>query len=424
MAYRAAAALVSPAVRLLLRRRLAAGREEPARIGERFGRPGLARPRGGLVWIHATSVGESASVLPLISAIRRRDPAPEILITSTTRTSAAMLLRSLPSGVLHQYAPVDTPGVVRAFLRHWRPDLCLLVESELWPSMLTALHRRRVPVVLLNGRMSERSYRRWRRVPAVAATLMKGLALTLASSPEHAARLRTLGALKTRFVGDLKYAAAPLDADPTDLQRLTSALGDRPVWLAASTHPGEEEIVASVHRAIGRRLPGLVTILAPRHPERGGAIAEALRRSGLVVARRAAGETIGPETTVYVADTIGELGLFYRAVPVAFVGGSLVRHGGHNLLEPARLGCAILHGPHTQNFAETVAAMAKAGAALPVADDAALTHAVERLLTDPAERQRLADAAAGFAAEGGRVLDAVLSELAPFLDAIDAKPAC
>jgi len=421
-AYRAAAALASPAVGFLLRRRLSTGREDAARIGERLGRAGLARPVGGLVWIHAASVGETASVLPLIRAIRRREPAPEILVTSTTRSSATMLARSLPRGAVHQYAPVDTPQAVRRFLRHWRPDLCLLVESELWPTMLTTLQQRRVAVVLLNGRMSDRSYRRWSRAPAAAAGLMRGFSLCLARTPEQAARLRALGALKVRFVGDLKDAAAPLEADADELDRLRSTIGDRPVWLAASTHPGEEYLVAETHRAVGRRLPRLLTLIVPRHPERGAGIASALRQRGLVVARRAAGEAIGPETDIYVADTIGELGLFYRVAPVAFVGGSLVSHGGHNLLEPARLGCAIVHGPHAWNFAETVAAMSKADATVPVADAAALARAVERLLLDRPERQRQADAAAAFVAGRGRVLDAVLSELAPFLDAVDATP--
>lgn len=417
-AYRAAAALAAPAVGLLLRRRLAAGREDAGRLGERLGVPGMARPAGGLVWVHAASIGESVSVLPLVQAICDRPSAPTVLVTSTTTASASMLSRRLPPGAIHQYAPVDTPGAVRGFLRHWRPDLSLLVESELWPTMLTEVRRSGIPIVLLNGRMSDRSYRRWSRAPSAAVSLLRGFALCLARSPEQAARLRSLGALKVRCVGDLKDAADPLTADGEALDRLRAAVAGRPVWLAASTHPGEEELVGAAHRIAARRHEALLTIIAPRHPERGEAVADQLRRGGLSVARRSAGDRIKPQTELYIADTIDELGLFYRLAPVALVGGSLVPHGGHNLLEPARLGCAVLHGPHVANFAETVSGMTKAGAAALVDDAAGLGATVDRLLADPAERQRLADAAAAFVAGRGRVLEAVLAELAPFLDPI------
>ncbi len=419
-AYRAAATLASPAVGLLLRRRLAAGREEAGRLGERLGVPGMARPAGGLVWVHAASVGESVSVLPLVQAICDRPLRPTVLVTSTTTASASMLSRRLPPGAIHQYAPVDTPGAVRGFLRHWRPDLSLLVESELWPTMLTEVQRSDIPIVLLNGRMSDRSYRRWSRAPSAAASLLRGFALCLARSPEQAARLRSLGALKVRCVGDLKDGAAPLPAHPDAVDRLRTAVAGRPVWLAASTHPGEEALVGAAHRVVARRHEGLLTIIAPRHPDRGEAIADDLRRAGLCVARRSLADPIEPRTDLYIADTMGELGLLYRLAPVALVGGSLMPHGGHNLLEPARLGCAVLHGPHVANFAETASGMAKAGAAVPIADAADLAATVGRLLADPVERQRVADAAAAFVAGRGRVLEAVLAELAPFLDPIRA----
>src|SRR5690606_21002074 len=208
-------------------------------------------------------------------------------------------------------------------------------------------------------------------------------------------------------------AAPPLPADAAGLARLRAAIGDRPVWLAASTHAPEEELIGRVHRRVNAAHPRLLTILAPRHPERGETVAAALAAAGLRVARRSGGALPNPETEIYLADTRGELGLFCRTAPVAFVGGSLLRAGGHNPLEPARLGCAVLHGPGMDNFAEIAAELAAAGGALTVADEAALSGAVARLLHDPAERARVAAAAARVAAARAAVLDAVMTELEP-----------
>lgn len=409
--YRAGTELLGPAIELWLKRRLARGKEDPARLKERLGQPGRPRPPGRLVWLHAASVGEALSVLPLIERLLAERAGLSALLTTGTVTSARLMAERLPPRAFHQFAPVDRPSAVRRFLDHWRPDLALWVESELWPNLVTETAKRGAPMALINARLSERAFRRWRRFGWMIRPMLQAFTLALAQSEADAERLRALGARDVRCLGNLKDAAPPLAADPGKLAELAAAFGDRPRWLAASTHPGEEAIAAEAHRALKPRLPGLLTVIAPRHPERGPEIADAL---GLSVGRRAAGEPPGADA--YLADTLGELGLFYRLCPIVFVGGSLVPHGGQNPLEPARLGAAVLFGPHMRNFAEAEARLAAAGA-LRVADGPALAEAVGRLLADPMEAQRRGAALAAATAQDKAVLEAVLAALAPLIDA-------
>ena len=419
--YRGATRLLGPVIDLYVRRRLARGKEDPARIGERLGHPGQARPAGTLVWVHAASVGEALSVAPLIERLLERLDEGHVLLTTGTVTSAQLAAERLPARALHQFVPIDRPAAVRRFLDHWRPDLALWVESELWPNLIAETQMRGVAMALINGRLSARSTARWRRAGGLARHLLGGFTLCLAQSAEDAARFTALGARAVHCAGNLKDAAPPLPTDSAALAALTAELADRPRWLAASTHAGEETLVGTAHRAVRTRHPTLLTLLVPRHPERGGAIAEALARQGLQVTRRSAGAPITAATDIYVADTLGELGLFYRLAGIAFVGGSLVAHGGQNPLEPARLDCAVLHGPHMTNFAPAVAALAEAGGAVAVADATALSAALGRLLDDPVARARCADAAGRVAAAGGDVLDRVMAHLAPLL-AVAAAP--
>jgi 3-deoxy-D-manno-octulosonic-acid transferase len=334
--YRGLTALATPLIHVYLARRRAQGKEDPARFEERRGRATRPRPSGPLIWLHGASVGEAMSVLTLIERLRGERPALSVMLTTGTVTSAALVAERLPTGAFHQYVPVDRPVWVRRFLDHWRPDLALWVESELWPNLVDEVHRRRVPMVLLNGRMSAGSYRRWRRLPGIIAPLLGRFALCLTQDDDQVAHFAGLGAPVVRCVGNLKCASGPLPVDAAALTALHTAVDDRPLWLAASTHDGEETMAADVHRRLaGHRR--LLTIIVPRHATRGPAIAAALGAQGLRVARRGAGEPLDATTEVYVADTIGELGLFYRLAEIAFVGGSLVPHGGHNPLEPAQL---------------------------------------------------------------------------------------
>ena len=416
--YRAATVLGTPLVRLYLAARMARGKEDRARFGERLGRPSRPRPDGPVVWAHAASIGESLSMVPLVERLLGERPGLRILFTTGTVTSAGMMAERLPEGAFHQYVPVDRLGYVRRFLDHWRPDMVLWAESEFWPNLVTESADRGVPVVLINGRVSPRSFAGWRRAPGFIGRLLGGFALCLGQAEIDAERLRRLGAKNAKSVGNLKFAAPPLPADHKALQQLTTALGDRPRWLAASTHPGEETVVAGVHRRLTADHPGLLTIIVPRHPERGAAIAATLRTGGHSVARRAAGEAIAAATDIYLADTLGELGLFFRLADVVFMGKSLVPLGGQNPIEPARLGCALIHGPHMANFEDMAARMRETGAAVEVADETALAVAVAGLLDDGDQRRRSIAAARAFADGEAHVLDAVMAELTPFLDAL------
>jgi 3-deoxy-D-manno-octulosonic-acid transferase len=354
--------------------------------------------------------------LALMQRIIEERPGIAILATTGTVAAARLLDSRLPAGVIHQFVPVDLPHPVEHFLDHWQPDLAIWVESELWPNLVFATQCRAIPMLLVNARLSASSQARWRLLSGLIRRMLQGFALCLAQDQTQAERFRRLGASEVASVGDLKAAAAPLAADPVALAELRRQIGARPLWLAASTHAGEEEIAAAAHRRLAEARRDLLTIIAPRHPVRGPAIAERLRAGGLRVARRVAGEAIGAETEIYLADTLGELGLFFRLAGIAFIGGSLVGKGGHNPFEAARLDCAILHGPDMANCAGMADALA--GAAETVRDAETLAHAIGRLLADPRLRTARAAAAAQVAAAGGGTLDAVLDRLAPWLDAL------
>jgi 3-deoxy-D-manno-octulosonic-acid transferase len=415
--YRALSTAGLPLIHLYLARRRRAGREDAARMSERLGIASRARPAGRLVWIHAASVGESLSVLALVERIARERPHVTPLVTTGSVTSARLLERRLPVSAIHQYVPVDRAAWVARFLDHWRPDLVLWVESELWPNLLQGIARRGVPAVLVNARVSPRSFARWRRFKGAVQHLLATFDLCLAQSEANAASLRALGAGKVAAPGNLKFASDPLPADPAALARLETAASGRTVWLAASTHEGEEESIEAAHRVLAQRHQRLLTIIAPRHPARGHAIAAMLAARSHRVALRSAGELPSADDSFYVADTLGELGLFYRLAPVAFVGGSLVPHGGQNLLEPARLGAAILHGPHVENFREIAQALDEADGAATVADATSLATAVDALFVDPELGARYAESAGRIAEAQGRVLDDVMAAIAPYLDA-------
>lgn len=401
----------------LLRRRLAQGKEDAARLEERRGVSGLERPEGRLAWFHAASVGEAASLIELLRRLGQERSDLHCLVTTVTRTSAEFLEGRLPERCFHQYAPADVAPWVGRFLDHWRPDLAVWTESELWPATLAETHARGIPMVLINARISARSYRRWRMSRGMARGLLGRFDAILAQDALAAEQLGALGAPaeRLRVVGTLKEGAAPLSHDEAERVRLARALARRPVWLAASTHPGEEDTVFAVYRIARRTLPMLALILAPRHPARGDALAEMLRGHGARVAQRSKGEAIEPDTEVYLADTLGEMGLWYRIASVSFVGGSLVPVGGHNPFEPALLGCAILHGPHVRNFAEAYARLKQAGAAVEVRSQAELAEALVSVL-QPDRAAAMAAAGWDACSEGAAVTDAVLEILGARLD--------
>lgn len=420
--YRGISWAAPPALHLLLRRRLAKGKEDAARLGERMGIPGRARPAGPLVWVHAASVGEALSVLPLIERVFVRLPGAHVLVTTGTVTSARLMEERLPPRAFHQFVPLDAAPWVARFLDHWRPDLALWIESELWPNLLLQSAARGVKLALVNARLSARSLRGWRRWPGSARRLVGGFALVLAQTEADAARYRELGAGDVRVPGNLKFAAPPLPADETKLAALRAAIGARPVWLAASLHPGEEAHIAAAARMVRALVPDALAIVVPRHPEKGAALAAAMAADDLDVKRRAAGAVPDDATDIYVADTLGELGIFYRLAAAAFVGGSFIDHGGQNPIEPALLGVPVLHGPHMRNFADVVEAFAKAGAARHVRDGDDLAAQLAPLLSRPELRAQMGEAARA-AAEGERgVIDRVLAALEPLLALLAAGP--
>ena len=417
--YRGLTTIGGPLIALYLERRKRRGKEDLGRFAERQGRAQRPRPAGPLVWLHAASVGESLSLLPLVDRLCRRGLG--VLMTTGTVTSARLMSERLPPGALHQYVPVDRMAFVRAFLDHWRPDLALWAESEFWPNLLAETRRRGIPQILIQGRMSARSFSGWRRVPGFARSLLSGFTLCLAQTSEDAQRLKSLGAGDVRCLGNLKYAAPPLPGEPAELARLQTAIAGRPLWLAASTHAGEETIAGRVHQAVG--LPGLLTVIVPRHHTRGAEVAAELAALGLNVARRAAGQPISADTQVYIADTMGELGLFYRLADIVFIGKSLTVGGGQNPFEPARIGAAVLFGPAMDNFPDMAPRMVEAGAALTVADSDALAQTLAMLLAAPERIAAMKAAALAWTEAEAGVLDAVEGALIPILAPLERRHA-
>jgi 3-deoxy-D-manno-octulosonic-acid transferase len=413
-----AARLAAPGLRLLLLLRLARGKEQPGRLAERRGIDFSRRPPGRLLWLHAASVGETVSILPVLPSLLAGAPDLTVLFTTGTVTAAKLLAQRLApdqqTRVLHRFVPLDVPGWVGRFLDHWRPDAAAFLESELWPNLLAACHARHIKLMLVNARMSPRSYVRWRRAPSLARELLGGFDRVQARSDADLQRLRLLGARRVKAPGDLKFAAAPLPFDAAELARIKELLAGRPVWLAASTHPGEEALAIAAHRQIADRHPGLLTMLAPRHPERGAAVAT--EAAPLPVTRRALGQGPPPAAGVWLVDTLGELGLWYRLAPIVFVGRSLVPPGGgQNPLEPARLGCAIAVGPRTGNFQEAGALLREVRGLVEVADADALAGFVAAMLDEPAQGRAMGCRAAAVVQRHGALAERTAAALLDLL---------
>ena len=412
-AYRLLTAAATPLAPVPVSNRLKHGKELPARLTERYGESTVARPPGPLVWVHGASVGELLAVIPLIERIRDKDFA--VLCTSGTVTSANLAEQRLPKGAIHQFVILDTPRFVERFFDHWQPDLAIFVESDLWPNLIVASAERGIPLILVNGRLSERSFNRWRRVPGTIAALLGCFDLCLAQSDAHAGRYRDLGAPHIVTTGNLKLDVPEPPAQADGLAALKAAVGERTIITGASTHAGEETMLVEAHRRLRGSFPRLLTIIAPRHPDRGPGVLEIARAAGLEAALRSRGELPGPGTEIYVADTLGELGLIYRLAPIVFVGGSLAAHGGQNPIEPAKLGAAILHGPNVWNFAEIYSALDAVHGAEQVTDVGKLAVRMGALLKD-------GDARAGLVAAGrdtvdllGGALDKTAAALEPYL---------
>lgn len=417
--YRLATSLGAPLIARYLKKRMKRGKEDPKRFHERLGQPEVARPEGHLIWLHGASVGESLSMLPVINEILSRANAPSVLVTTGTVTSARLMRERLPEGAIHQYVPVDRLPYVIQFLEHWHPDVALWFESELWPNLVTETCDRGIPMVLVNARMSPPSFKKWQQWPGFARKLLQCFELVLAQTDSDVDRYASLGAKQVERMGNLKFAVPPLPCDEGTLVEIRTRTGLRPMWLAASTHEGEEKIAWDVHQSVKSSHRDLLTIIVPRHPERGEDIARMLREDGANVAIRSNSEPVTPETDIYLADTLGELGLFFRLSTIVFMGKSLVPSGGQNPIEPARLGAAILSGPHTWNFDEVTTAMQAAGGLEVVADPAHLADAVAKDLGNPSRAQARAQAALRYAEAESAVLERFIDRISPLLDAAE-----
>lgn len=410
-AYALATRMLQPAAPLLIRARERQQREDGARRQERYGIASKPRPPGRLVWIHAASVGEFNAALPLANAMRARRSDLTFLFTTGTVTSAAVAAERLAPGDLHQYVPLDTPAFMQRFLQHWQPDIAVLTESEIWPNMVMEIADRGIPLALVNARMSDRSFERWRRRPRMSRPLFSRFDVVLAQSEALRERFRVLGASKSIAVGNLKIDAPPPVVNDIELANLGKALDGRPAYVAASTHDGEERIIAAAHRLLAQRHAGFLTIIAPRHPERGTEIAEMLKGTGLTVAQRSLRAAVTSAVDVYVADTIGELGTFFALTPIAFLGGSLIARGGQNPIEAIRRDCAVISGPSVYNFREAYGALAMHDGAVVVKDATELAGAVSRLLVDPNQSGRMRAGARAALDTLAGALDRTVSEL-------------
>ncbi|MBT7954554.1 MAG: 3-deoxy-D-manno-octulosonic acid transferase [Rhodospirillaceae bacterium] len=414
--YRLTTILGAPLIHYFLNRRKARGKEDPARFGERLGSTEKPRPEGPLYWLHAASVGESLSLLPLIDKLLADRPNCHLLMTTGTVTSAKLMQERLPERAFHQYIPVDRPSYVRRFLDHWRPDISLWAESDFWPNMITEAQSRNIPMVLVNGRISANSFAGWQRARSLIRALLQGFTLCLGQSQEDVDRLVLLGSRHTKNLGNLKFAVPALPVDDQEFASLKTLIGERPCWLAASTHPGEEEIIAEVHKQLKNTHSDLLTVIVPRHPTRGEDIAEALQRLDVRLALRSTNSPLTADTDIYIADTMGELGLFFRLTDIVFMGKSLVPLGGQNPLEALRLECAVIHGPHMANFQWMSEQMLSDGCSLQVNNAEELSNAVTQLLMDVAKKDQMIRQGNAFVDSQSQVTERVAQEIETILD--------
>ncbi len=417
--YRWMGAAIYPILGPYLAIRATKGKEEHSRRNERYGKPHVARPDGPLVWVHAASVGETSAVIPLISLIFSKGI--KVVLTTGTVTSAKMAAERLGDQVIHQYVPLDLKPAVSNFLSFWKPDLALIAESEIWPMTILELGARRVPQILVNGRLSDRSFAAWKRRAYLAEALFENLSHVIAQSEVDGARFRELGARPVSVSGNLKVDTVPPPADPHEVARLTTMIGNRPVWAAISTHDGEEEIAADVHKMAASRHPGLLSIIVPRHPDRAGSIIQMLKAKGLRVARRSLNEPISDETDIYLGDTIGEMGLFLRLTEIAFVGRSMTGTGGQNPLEPAALGTAVLSGQNVQNFRDSYKRLIADGNARLVKDREMLAGAVSYLLGNNEVRGKMMDAGLHAVNDMQGSLAKTMATLEPYIQPLVVK---
>ncbi|MCJ8517613.1 3-deoxy-D-manno-octulosonic-acid transferase [Pseudorhizobium tarimense] len=411
--YRIAGIVLYPLAAPYLAYRTYKGKEDRQRRNERFGYASQPRPRGPLVWLHSASVGETLALIPLMRELCRREI--NVLLTTGTVTSAELVRTRLGDQVIHQYVPIDLKFPVKRFLRYWRPDACITAESEIWPTTVLELARRKIPQIRVNARISDRSFERWQRHDQVAEALFGRMSLVVAQSDLDAERFRDLGAWPVLVSGNLKGDTDPPPCDPSLVERYRQQIGGRKTWAAISTFEGEEKAAAKIHKALKAR-NGQLTIIVPRHPERADDIETMLKAQGLVVARRSRNDMLTEETDIFIGDSIGEMGLYLRLTEVAFVGRSLTGEGGQNPMEPAMVGCAVLSGSRVENFRDAYSNLVRRGGARLVRDTEMLAKAVHYLLSNDIARKKMIDAGQEATQEMRGALSATVKALEPYIN--------
>lgn len=404
-------------IRRYIEKRKKMGKEDVKRFNERVGRPTKPRPDGRLIWLHGASVGESISMLPLINRLLEIYPDAHVMVTTGTTTSAEVMAKRLPERAFHQYLPIDNPVFAARFVRHWQPTIALWFESEFWPAMLSTIKRRNIPLILINGRISNKSFKRWQQFDFVIKELLDCFTACLGQSEEDAYRLRALGAKDAMCLGNLKYAGLPIPVDEEKKKEIQDEIGERPVWLASSTHSDEEVKIGRHLKDLVAKHSGLLTIIAPRHPNRGVEIQNALREKyQLNVALRSANEDISPETEVYIADTIGEMGIWYELCPIVFIGGSLIPHGGQNFMEPSRCRDAVIVGPHMHNFTDAMNRAKRADGIIQVDETVDLIDMVDQLLSNKELLEAKRSLAYNWATSEAKVLDGIAEKIQGYME--------
>ena len=399
-----------------IKRRKERGKEDIKRFNERVGRSSMPRPEGKLFWFHGASVGESLSMLPLINKLLETYPEAHVMVTTGTLTSAELMGKRLPERAFHQYIPIDNPFFTTRFVKHWRPDAVLWFESDFWPAMLNSIKRKNIPLILVNGRISNKSFKRWQQFDFICKELLSCFSFCLGQSDEDAYRLRVLGAKEAICLGNIKYAGLPLPVDEAKKSELEKQINGRTVWLACSTHDDEEYKISRFHNELKKDFPDLLLIIVPRHPHRGIEIQKRLQEElKLNVSLRSKEEPITPKTDIYVADTIGELGIWYNLCPLLFVGGSLIPHGGQNFMEPSRYRCAVIVGPHMHNFTDAMNRAKKADAVIQVNDVLDLVDNVRQLLSNKELLEAKRSLAYNWATSEAKVLDGIMDKVRSYI---------
>lgn len=405
------------AIRRYIEKRKKIGKEDVKRFNERVGRPTMARPEGRLIWLHGASVGESISMLPLINRLLEIYPDAHVMVTTGTTTSAEVMAKRLPERAFHQYLPIDNPVFSARFVRHWQPNIALWFESEFWPAILSTIKRKNIPLILINGRISNKSFKRWQQFDFIIKEILDCFTACLGQSEEDAYRLRCLGAKDAMCLGNLKYAGLPIPVDEEKKAEILAQINGRQLWLVSSTHDDEEFKIGRFLKDLGKKHEGLLTIIAPRHPNRGKEIQDKLRDEyKLSTALRSAGEPVTAETEVYIADTIGEMGIWYEISPVVFVGGSLVPHGGQNFMEPSRCRDAVIVGPHMHNFTDAMARAKRADGIIQVNDVIDLIDMVDQLLNSKELLEAKRSLAYNWATGEAKVLDGIVEKIQGYME--------